>query len=122
MPERPISNPKQMVSNAPVLQVQSPHETARYYRDKLGFTWDYGDDAYSVVYRENAAVHFVHAKEKSTGAKVFFWVQAVDELRDEFVRNDVPITVEIGDRPYGVRDFAIEDINGISLIFGQEIK
>jgi hypothetical protein len=54
MPERPISNPKQCVSGAPVLQVQSRHETAKYYEDKLGFTWDYGNDAYSVVYRENA--------------------------------------------------------------------
>ena len=50
MPERPISNPKQFVSGAPVLQVQSRHETAKYYEDKLGFTWDYGDDACSVVY------------------------------------------------------------------------
>jgi hypothetical protein len=62
MPERPISNPKQFVSGAPVLQVQSRHETARCYEDKLGFTWDYGDDACSVVYRENAAPHFVHEK------------------------------------------------------------
>ena len=53
---------------------------------------------------------------------MFFRVQAVADLRDECVRNDVPITVEIGYWPYGVRDFAIEDINGISLIFGQEIK
>ena len=53
---------------------------------------------------------------------MFFWVRAVDDLRDEFVRNDVPITVEIEDRPYGVRDFAIEDINGLSLIFGQELS
>jgi|ETNmetMinimDraft_30_1059905.scaffolds.fasta_scaffold174401_1 hypothetical protein len=36
MPERPISNPKQFVSGAPVLQVQSRHETARCYEDKLG--------------------------------------------------------------------------------------
>ena len=59
MPELPSSNPKQFVQGAPVLHVSDVVATAVFYRDVLGFMWDFGDDTYAVVWRDNSAIHFV---------------------------------------------------------------
>ena len=50
MPEQPNANPKQFIQGAPVLHVPNVEATARYYRDVLGFTYDFGDDTYAVVW------------------------------------------------------------------------
>ena len=46
MPERPSSAPRQFIQGAPVLHVPDVLATAAYYRDVLGFTWDFGDEDY----------------------------------------------------------------------------
>jgi hypothetical protein len=50
MPDRPISDPEQFIQGAPVLHVADVKATAAYYRDILGFHWDFGDERYSVVW------------------------------------------------------------------------
>src|SRR5205085_2955512 len=59
MPKLPSSNPKQFVQGAPVLHVSDVVATAEFYRDVLGFMWDFGDQSYAVVWRDNSAIHFV---------------------------------------------------------------
>jgi catechol-2,3-dioxygenase len=44
MPALPSSNPAQFVQGAPVLHVHDVKATAAFYRDVLGFTWDFGDE------------------------------------------------------------------------------
>jgi hypothetical protein len=51
MPELPSSNPRQFVQGAPVLHVPDVMGAAVFYRDVLGFTWDFGDETYAVVWR-----------------------------------------------------------------------
>ena len=51
MPELPSSNPKQIVQGAPVLHVLDVAATAAFYRDVPGFTWDFADEKYAVVWR-----------------------------------------------------------------------
>ena len=41
MPALPSSNPAQFVQGAPVLHVADVEATAAFYRDVLGFTWDF---------------------------------------------------------------------------------
>ena len=47
MPQVPSSNPAQFVQGAPVLHVADVETTAAFYRDVLGFTWDFGDATYA---------------------------------------------------------------------------
>jgi hypothetical protein len=47
MPAPPSSNPAQFVQGAPVLHVANVETTAAFYRDVLGFTWDFGDETYA---------------------------------------------------------------------------
>ena len=121
MPDRPISDPRQFIQGAPVLHVGDVQATAAYYRDVLGFTWDFGDEAYSVVWRENSAIHFSKGEAAPAGVHLFQWVHDVDACHREMVERGVEVVVEPGDRPYSMRDFSIRDLNGVVVVFGQDI-
>jgi catechol 2,3-dioxygenase-like lactoylglutathione lyase family enzyme len=121
MPDHPGSNPKQFIQGAPVLHVSDVEATAKYYRDVLGFTWDFGDKAYSVVWRDNSAIHFVTDDHNPSGIHLFQWVRDVNAYHDEIASRGADITGVPADRPYGIRELAVRDINGIGIIFGQDI-
>lgn len=122
MPGYPTSNPPQFIQGAPVLHVPDVLAAVGYYREVLGFTSDFGDDSYSVVWRDNSAIHFVKSDRCPSGVHLFQWVRDVDSCYREFKGRGAEITAEPGDRPYGVRDFNVRDPNGISIIFGQDIE
>ncbi|HXD32308.1 MAG TPA: glyoxalase superfamily protein [Pyrinomonadaceae bacterium] len=121
MPEHPTANPKQFIQGAPVLHVPNVEATARYYRDVLGFTWDFGDDAYAVVWRDNSAIHFVKDDRVPSGIHLFQWIRDVDAYHKEIATRGAEITGAPSDRPYGLRELAVRDLNGVEVIFGQDI-
>lgn len=121
MPDRPTSNPTQFIQGAPILHVPEVKATATYYRDVLGFEWDFGDDAYAVVWRDNSAIHFAKAEKPPTGLQLFQWVRDVDAYYQEIVGRGAAVTAEPTDRPYDLRDFTVRDPNGIDIVFGQSI-
>jgi len=96
--------------------------TAAFYRDVLGFTWDFGDDTYAVVWRDNSAVHFVKDKMSPSGIHVCQWVKDVDAYYNEIVGRGASIAKEPTNQPYGIREFGLNDVNGVSVVFGQEIE
>ncbi|MQA88962.1 MAG: VOC family protein [Gemmatimonas sp.] len=122
MPSYPSSNPTQFIQGAAVLHVPDVQAAVGYYRDVLGFISDFGDDGYAVVWRDNSAIHFVKSDCCPSGVHLFQWVRDVDACYKEVKERGAEITVEPGDRPYGVRDFNARDPNGISIIFGQDIE
>ena len=122
MPAFPSSNPPQFVQGAPVLHVSDVKATAAFYRDVLGFTWDFGDEAYAVVWRDNSAIHFVRDEESPSGVHLFQWVKDVDAYYQGDRRSGRPQTAERQtDQPYGIREFGVSDINGVRIVFGQDI-
>ena len=122
MPALPSSNPKQFVQGAPVLHVIDVTTTAAFYRDVLGFTWDFGDETYAVVWRDNSAIHFVRDEDGSRGVHLFQWVKDVDAYYKEIVERGAELATGPADRPYGIREFGMSDINGVGLVFGQDIE
>lgn len=122
MPAHPHSNPKQFIQGAPVLHVPDVAATARYYRDVLGFTWDFGDETYSVVWRDNSAIHFVKDDRAPAGVHLFQWVRDVDAYYDEIAKRGAQVVSVPADQPYGIRELAVRDINGIDVLFGQDIE
>ncbi len=121
MPKRPDSNPKQFIQGAPVLHVLDVEATAKYYRDFLGFQWDFGNEDYAVVWRDNAAIHLVKGTENPAGVHLFQWVADVDAYCREIQERGVELLVAPGDRDYSIRDFSIRDPNGVEIVFGQDI-
>ena len=122
MPDVPTSNPEQFCQGAPLLLVPDVRATADFYRSVLGFESDPGADRpeYSVVWRDNAAVHLAEGEHAPTGVRIFFWVKDVNRLYEEVVQRGAAIAVPIGTRPYRVRDFAIRDPNGVMVVCGQD--
>ena len=122
MPDLPTSNPEQFYQGAPLLLVPDVPATADFYRQVLGFKTDPGSETarYCVVWRDNAAVHLTSGEHAPTGVRLFFWVKDVNTLHQEVVERGAAIAVEIGTRPYGVRDFSIHDPNGVEVVFGQD--
>jgi catechol 2,3-dioxygenase-like lactoylglutathione lyase family enzyme len=122
MPDLPTGNPEQFYQGAPVLSVPDVAATAVFYRTMLGFRSDAGAESpdYTVVWRDNAAVHLARGDRAPTGVRIFFWVKDVNALYEEVIGRGVPIDVAIDTRPYGIRDFSVRDPNGVVVIFGQD--
>ena len=121
MPALPSSNPAQFVQGAPVLHVANVEATAAFYRDVLGFTCDFGDAAYAVVWRDNSAIHFVRDAGTPQGVHLFQWVKDVDAYFNEVVGRGAQVAAPPANQPYGLREFAVRDINGVGIVFGQDI-
>jgi predicted enzyme related to lactoylglutathione lyase len=122
MPGLPSSNPRQFVQGAAVLHVSDVAATAAFYRDVLGFTWDFGDDNYAVVWRDNSAIHFVRDDVSPVGVHLFQWVKDVDAYYREIVDRGANIARAPADQPYGIREFGLRDVNGVGIVFGQDIE
>ena len=121
MPDRPTSEPLQFIQGAAVLRVSDIEATAGYYRDVLGFQWDFGNEDYSVVWRDNSAIHLAQGEGTLAGVSLFQWVIDVDAVYSEVVERGAEVVVEIADRPYAIRDFTVRDPNGVDIVFGQDI-
>lgn len=120
MPDLPRSDPKQFYQGAPVFSVPDVPATVGFYKGVLGFEAGTETSEYSVVWRDNAAVHFASGERAPTGVRIFFWVKDVDALHTEVTERGATIAVPIGTRPYHIRDFSIRDPNGVEVVFGQD--
>jgi predicted enzyme related to lactoylglutathione lyase len=122
MPDMPTGDPEQFYQGAPLLLVPDVPATADYYRRILSFRSDPGGSSpeYTVVWRDNASVHLAKGAQPPTGVRVFFWVKDVNALYEDVGKRGAKIVVPIDTRPYGIRDFAIQDPNGVLLVFGQD--
>jgi predicted enzyme related to lactoylglutathione lyase len=122
MPDVPTSNPAQFYQGAPVLLVPDVPATAAFYRSVFGFKSDPSAETpeYTVVWRDNAAVHFARGERAPVGVRIFFWVRDVNALYEDVIRRGGTIDVPIETRHYGIRDFSIRDPNGVGVVFGQD--
>ena len=121
MPSLPTADPAQFVQGAPVLHVPDVAATVAFYRDVLGFTCDYGDERYAVVWRDNSAIHLLQGRGVPAGLHLFQWVRDVDGYHRELAARGVRVPGPT-DQPHGLREFAIEDPNGVRIVFGQDIE
>ncbi len=76
---------------------------------------------YAVVWRDNSVIHFVRDECNPAGVHLFQWVKDVDAYHSEVVHRGAEVSTEPKDQPYGVREFGVRDINGVGIVFGQDI-
>ena len=122
MPDRPTEFPKQFIQGSPVLHVPDVIAAAEFYRDILGFNWDFGDETYAVVWRDNSAIHFVHDESGPKHVHLFQWVQDVDAYYAEIKSRGAVVASEPTDQPYGIREFGMQDLNRVGIVFGQDLE
>jgi uncharacterized glyoxalase superfamily protein PhnB len=117
---------------APVFFTADLPATLAYYGDKLGFecVGAYGDPPfYAIVARDGHAVHFrsvdevvVHPEKYAVELlDAYLLVEDVDAVYAEFAAKGVEFARELGDMPWGLREFVVKDCDGRLLAFGAEL-
>jgi catechol 2,3-dioxygenase-like lactoylglutathione lyase family enzyme len=100
----------------PELPVRDVEKSQAFYRDKLGFEvgWSY-ETIGAVSYGET--VLFLGKQETVVPNTVWVFADDVDEIYRELTNSAIGITEQIETKPWGIRQFAIEDIDGNKFIF-----
>ncbi|MGA2851152.1 MAG: VOC family protein [Terracidiphilus sp.] len=117
---------------APVFFTTDLPSTLAYYESKLGFerAGAYGDPPfYGIVARDGHAIHFrsVDATAASTDKyaeellDAYLLVEDADALFTEYVGKGVEFARELGNMPWGLREFVVKDCDGRLLAFGAEV-
>lgn len=121
--------PRHFFGAAPVFRVEDVAAAAEYYRDNLGFEIRFlmGEPpAYATTARGDAAIHFSKAEETAIRnggvGNVYVFVSDVDGLYEELTARGVKVVAELETWAYGMREFAVEDLNGYRLCFGEGVE
>jgi catechol 2,3-dioxygenase-like lactoylglutathione lyase family enzyme len=107
-------------------------ETAEYYRDVLGFSFqgfDGDPPGFVILDRDGARLMFRarqgQAPSPSNWARpgdltdIYFYVEDVDALAAEFRARGAEIVREPAPQEYAIREMHVRDCNGLMLCFGQ---
>jgi len=117
-----------------VLLVSNVVAAANHYRDALGFNYErfWGEPPkFLILERDgmrlmlNQAPHgsalVPHWKVDPGVWNVYFWTDDVDSLFAELRTRGAKIDYGLGDKPYGIREFGVQDLDGYDVGFGQPI-
>ena len=128
------SSRAKFTGHAPILLVRDIVASANYYRDKLGFSYDrfWGEPpGFCILNRDSLHLMLSQVPEGHTVVphwrvvekmwNVYFWVDDVESLYQEFKDSGASIDYELCDQPYECREFGIQDIDGHDIAFGQPI-
>ena len=110
----------------PVLYVTDVENSIRFYSDLLGFACANRTAAWASLRRDHAEImvslpneYLPFDKLVFTGS-FYFQIQDVDALWRQ-LGEKVSVVYPLENFDYGMREFAIKDVNGYILQFGQEI-
>jgi hypothetical protein len=123
---------RKLIASAAVLRVRNVVAAANHYRDTMGLGYDrfYGeppvfgivgrDDMYLMLKQvDDARLVTPHRKAGIDSCDVYFWTSDVEALHAELVRRGARITDPMYLQDYGCKEFAVEDIDGYEIRFGQ---
>lgn len=121
-----------MLRSMPVLQVRDVNASVAFYCGKLGFestgTWPDENDvpSFAIVRNGDVTLAFDRSRDEKTIPLNQYWaayiyVEDADALHETAKAAGVEITIEPGDRFYGLRDFSARDIDGHILAFGHDL-
>lgn len=124
-----------IIGSAPILLVNNVIDSANWYRDKLGFNYDklWGEPPeFCILDRDDYYIMLSQVKGKADIKphwkivdkmwNIYFWVDDVETIYEEFKRNGATIDYSLYLTPYGVKEFGINDIDGYDIAFGEVVK
>ena len=121
----PAAPPARLLRSEPVFAVADVKATLAYYRDILGFEaeWTWGEPpTFGGCCRGRVSVMFCEQPEIAravTGHMHMFFLEGVDALHAEHVARGAQVVKPLQDEPWGVREYALLDLNGYHLRFGE---
>ncbi|MDX1486619.1 MAG: VOC family protein [Acidiferrobacterales bacterium] len=116
---------------APQFLVTNLRDALAFYEQRLGFKTDfvYGD-FYASVTRDGASIHLKCAskleaerahRKYGEHLDAYFDVSGVEALYQELFDRGATITRSLEERPWGTRDFYVEDPDGYLLCFSETL-
>lgn len=126
---------KKLTSAVPIVRVSDLERAIEYYCRALGFTNDGvyrhdpdGRDGYAFLSRDDTKVHVSSYGDGVLGHVVYFYVEGIDALHDEWRAAGAEILYDPeaelqgpGDQPWGMREIHVKDPDGNVLRFGQRM-
>lgn len=116
---------------APQLLVETLSDSLAFYEQRLGFSCDFVYEGfYASVSRDRAVIHLKCApklaeerahRRSGEHLDAYLVVSGVGELHEELVGRGAPITKPLAERPWGTRDFYVEDPDGYILCFSEAV-
>ena len=107
---------------APELPVEDVTESQAWYRDVLGFdiafTWE---ETYGGVCSGPVRIHLCRADEPDAGHVCCIDVEDPDALHRRCVEAGARVVSPLEDKPWGTREFAVEDRDGHRLRIGRPL-
>jgi len=121
---------------SPLLAVRNVKETIEFYKDILGFETgmvfpDENNPEYADLSKDGMVMMFLLAKnmgigsDEKLGVGVNLYMEIdgdIDEYYAELKNKSAKIVYDIKDEHFGIRDFAIEDIDGYQLTFNRRLQ
>jgi catechol 2,3-dioxygenase-like lactoylglutathione lyase family enzyme len=121
-----------ILASAPQFLVEKLNDSLRFYEQRLGFSRDFVyQDFYASVSRDRAVIHLKCApkleaerahRRSEEHLDAYLAVSGVQELHDELAGRGAPITRRLEQRPWGTRDFYVEDPDGYVLCFSEVVQ
>lgn len=112
-----------------VLAVQDLNLSTRYYQNKLGFKLLDKPPGWSFVGRESFIIMLGECKDaispQQLGDHSYFAYINIDnaeKLYKEFSGNEVVFTKKLKSEPWGMKEFAIETVDGHRIMFGEDTE
>ena len=103
-----------------------------YYRDRLGFEPDFVYESfYAGVSRDGFSIHLKCApktvadrahRKQNEHLDAYIGVRGIEALFDELQSKGANIIRSLEDRPWGCKDFYVEDLDGYILCFSEETR
>jgi uncharacterized glyoxalase superfamily protein PhnB len=112
----------------PFLPVRNLQETISFYSEVLGFKdiWEWGDPVTDArVRRDDLSLLFTQDEEAAirvSGIDLMLFLRGVDLLYEEYRERGVKMASPIQDKPWGVREFSVKDLNGYYLRFAEGLE
>ena len=118
-----------ILAAAPQFLVENLDDSLAFYEQRLGFSRDFVYESfYASVSRDRAVIHLKcaprleaerahHKAEDHLDA--YLVVSGVEELHAELVRRGASILKPLQKRPWGTRDFYVQDPDGYILCFSE---
>lgn len=124
-----------IIQQAPILFASDLPATIEYWIEKVGFAdhgvWGEPPD-FAILIRDSAHLmlsqapndHAIvpHWKTKDKLWNAYFWVDDARAMFAELKERGADIDYELGEQPYGVLEFGIQDLDGHDIAFGQDLE
>jgi uncharacterized glyoxalase superfamily protein PhnB len=125
-----MADKAKMIGTACVLLVRDFEQSFNYWEKCLGFTGQvWGDPPdFSIMERDDIRIMLSHAPDHTNKPNweagngiwnAYFWVDDAKSIYEEFIANGAKIDYTLHEKPYGVLEFGIQDLDGHDIAFGQ---